>query len=166
MSGPEDPLARGGSPNLTIPYAEKALHTIGPIIIAPRHKTNTCRKKSWGIHFCANACGACIRTHANTGKLYLRDHFPHISQILEGIHFGANTCRACIRTRANTGKYSWRIIYVLVSCQGVHCTQKFSQKSSTYSTVHQTMFFHCCSSRSWGAQCHWTDLFTLHQVFF
>ena len=28
-------------------------------------------------------------------------------------------CRACIRTRANTGKYSWRIIYVLVSCQGV-----------------------------------------------
>ena len=37
-------------------------------------------------------------------KIFLRDHFPHISQILEGIHFGANTCRACIRTRANTGK--------------------------------------------------------------
>ena len=41
------------------------------------------------------------------------------SQILEEIHFGANRCRACIRTRANTGKKSWRIIYVLVSCQGV-----------------------------------------------
>ena len=37
-------------------------------------------------------------------KIFLRDHFPHISQILEGSHFGANTCRACIRTCANTGK--------------------------------------------------------------
>ena len=54
-------------------------------------------------------------------KIFLRDHFSHISQILEGLHFGANTCRACIRTRANTGKNSWRIIYVLVSCQGVLC---------------------------------------------
>ena len=36
-----------------------------------------------------------------------------------GINFGANTRGACIRTRANTGKYSWQIIYVLVSCQGV-----------------------------------------------
>ena len=44
----------------------------------------------------------------------MRDHFPHISQILEGLHFGANTCRA----GANTGKISWQIIYVLVSCQG------------------------------------------------
>ena len=52
-------------------------------------------------------------------ETFWRDHFPHISQILEGIHFGANTCRACIRTRTNTGKYSWRIIYALVSCQGV-----------------------------------------------
>ena len=52
-------------------------------------------------------------------KIFWRDHFPHISQILEGIHFGANTCRACIRTRANTGKHSWGTIYVLVSCQGV-----------------------------------------------
>ena len=52
-------------------------------------------------------------------KIFLRDHFPHISQILEGLHFCASTCCACIRTHANTGKYSWRIIYVLVSCQGV-----------------------------------------------
>ena len=42
-----------------------------------------------------------------------------MSQILEGNYFGAFTCHACIRTRANTGKYSWGIIYVLVSCQGV-----------------------------------------------
>ena len=52
-------------------------------------------------------------------NIFLRSHFLHISQILEGNYFGAYTCRACIRTRANTGKYSWRIIYVLVSCQGV-----------------------------------------------
>ena len=45
-------------------------------------------------------------------KILLRDHFLHISQILEGIRFGVNTCRACIRTGANTGKNSWRIIYV------------------------------------------------------
>ena len=59
-------------------------------------------------------------------KIFLRDHFPHISQILEGIHFGANTCRACIHTRANTGKYFWGIIYVLVSCQGVFSGNYFS----------------------------------------
>ena len=47
-------------------------------------------------------------------KIFLRDHFPHISQSLEGIHFRANACRACIHTRANTRKYSWRII----SCIG------------------------------------------------
>ena len=49
----------------------------------------------------------------------LRNHFPHICRLLGGIHLGANTCRACIRTPANTGKYFWRIIYVLVSCQGL-----------------------------------------------
>ena len=64
-------------------------------------------------------------------KIFLRDHFPHIGQILEGIHFGANTCRVCIRTRANTGKYSWRIIYVLVSCQGVWPPQKHTLKAET-----------------------------------
>ena len=56
---------------------------------------------------------------ARIQKILLRSHFLHISQILEGNYFGAYTCRACIRTRANTGKYSWGIIYVLVSCQGV-----------------------------------------------
>ena len=40
-------------------------------------------------------------------------------KIVLGINFGANTCGTCIHTRANTGEYSWRIIYVLVSCQGV-----------------------------------------------
>ena len=36
-----------------------------------RHKTNTCRKKILGeLIFCANTCGACIRTRANTGKYF------------------------------------------------------------------------------------------------
>ena len=52
-------------------------------------------------------------------KICLRNHFPHVSQILERIHFGPNTCRACIDARANTGFFSRQTIYVLVSCQGV-----------------------------------------------
>ena len=31
-----------------------------------------------------------------------------------------HTRRACTCTRVNTGKHSWRIIYVLASCQGVN----------------------------------------------
>ena len=46
-------------------------------------------------------------------------NLPYSNKIIEGNYFGTYTCRACIRTRANTGKYSWRIFYVLVSCQGV-----------------------------------------------
>ena len=52
-------------------------------------------------------------------KIFLRRYFPSILINSQGNSLGANTCRACIRTRANTGKYSWRIIYVFVSCQGV-----------------------------------------------
>ena len=74
--------------------------------------------KSWGIHFlCEYMRGLCSHSR-ECRKIFLRDHFPHISSFLDGLHFGANTCRACTRIRANTGKKSWRIIYVLVSCQG------------------------------------------------
>ena len=52
-------------------------------------------------------------------KIFLRDNFPHVSQIPEGIHSVQIYSRACIRSHANTGKYSWRIIHVLVSCQAV-----------------------------------------------
>ena len=34
-------------------------------------------KISWGINICANTCGACIRTPANTGK-YFEEVFPSI----------------------------------------------------------------------------------------
>ena len=51
-------------------------------------------------------------------KIFLRDHFSHISQIVEGIHFGANTCRACIRTRANAGKYSWQLFMYWFRARG------------------------------------------------
>ena len=47
-----------------------------------------------------------------------------------GTNFGASTCGTCIHTRANTGKYSWRIIYVLVSCQGVFVRNNFKVANS------------------------------------
>ena len=76
--------------------------------IPPRHKTNTCKIKFIWINFRANACRACIRKRANTGKYFWETLFrAFFGQILGGIHFGANTCRTCIRTRANisnTGK--------------------------------------------------------------
>ena len=36
--------------------------------IPPGTKPIHAAKTSWGINFCANTCGACIRTRANTGK--------------------------------------------------------------------------------------------------
>ena len=42
---------------------------------------------------------------AQVQKIVLRNHFPHLGEILGGIHFGANTCRACIRTFANTEQF-------------------------------------------------------------
>ena len=104
-------------------------------------------KNSWRINFCANTCGACSRVSANTGKYFkgiifeicIRTLAPALCidivpvfahpwcqyiKIFWGINFGANTCGTCIHTRANTGKYSWRIIHVLVSCQGVIRSQE------------------------------------------
>ena len=58
---------------------------------APSHSlalfTNSLRgKNSWGINFCANACGACIRTPANTGKYFWWGISRVFCQILKGIH--------------------------------------------------------------------------------
>ena len=36
---------------------------------------------------------------------------------------------------------------------------KFHEKSSTFSTVHQIEFFHCCNSGGWGAQDSWSHTF-------
>ena len=113
--------------------------------VPPGTKPIHAGKNSWGINFCANTCGACIRMSANTGNYFwgiifeicIRTLAPALcidivpvfahpwcqykkkKKIGGGIDFGANTCGTCIHTRANTGKYFWRIIYVLVSCQGV-----------------------------------------------
>ena len=76
-------------------------------------------------------------------KIFLRDHLQYICQNLEGIHFGSNTCRACVPTRANTGKKSWRIIYVLVSCQGVmRSTVQTSQSDKMWKDEHREMGLH------------------------
>ena len=76
-------------------------------------------KKSYRSYFRRAQIRWVIWRSSKYRKLFFRNHFPHISQIVERIHFGAYTWFSCIRTLANTGKYSWRIIYVLVSCQGV-----------------------------------------------
>ena len=68
----------------------------------PRHAGNICR----GIIF------ASIQENIFEER---------ICQILGGIHCGADTCRSCIRNCRNTGGNPWRIIDVLVSCQGVYC---------------------------------------------
>ena len=38
--------------------------------VLPSTKAIHAGNKSWGINFCANTCGACIRTRANTGKYF------------------------------------------------------------------------------------------------
>ena len=58
---------------------------------------------SWGTNFCANACGACMRTRATT-EIFLRNHSPQNSQIPEATRLGANACHACMPTCTNTGK--------------------------------------------------------------
>ena len=53
-------------------------------------------KNSWGINFCANTCGACIRMSANTGKYIWGIIFENMYS-----HFGPcplNWYSACIRT--------------------------------------------------------------------
>ena len=71
-------------------------------------------------------------------KIFWRHHFPHISEILAGLNVGANTCRACIRTRADTGKNSWRIIYVLVSCQGVCADGRHAKQGGEHAPMSST----------------------------
>ena len=54
--------------------------------IPPGTKPIHAGKKSWGINSCANTCGACIRTRANTGK-YFRGGISRVfCQILRGVH--------------------------------------------------------------------------------
>ena len=87
---------------------------------ASRHKTNTqyMQEKDLGELIFARIHAGPVFALARIQENILENNFPHIRQILERIHFGANTCRACTDTRANTENNSWRIIYVLVSCQG------------------------------------------------
>ena len=84
-----------------------------------RHKTNICRKKFSGNELLREYMRGLYSHSAEYRKIFLRNDFPHFLHILGGIHCGANTCRACICTRADTKINSWRIICVLVSCQGV-----------------------------------------------
>ena len=110
------------------------LLSVCQLAVTPRHKTNTCRKKIWGKKFFREYMRGLYSHSREYRKIFLRSHFLHITQILEGNYSGAYTCRACIRTRANTGKYSWGIIYVLVSCQGVIAKNGLTLNSLEWAT--------------------------------
>ena len=61
-------------------------------------------KDSWGINFCANTCGACIRTRANTGKSVWGTIFQIVCQVLEGfvsVRIHAAPVFATARTQEN-----------------------------------------------------------------
>ena len=45
------------------------LQNSGVATVTPGTKPIHAGEKSWGINFCTNACGACIRTCANTGNM-------------------------------------------------------------------------------------------------
>ena len=101
------------------------------------HKTNTFRINSWGVNLAWIHVGpvfALAQIQENKFKEFLLKYVFAHSQIC--IHtFALPVCMntvsvfthpdanamfgACIGTRANAGNKSWRIIYVLVSCQGV-----------------------------------------------
>ena len=140
-------------------------------------------KHSWGINFCANTCGACIRMSANAGKYFwgiifeicIRTLPPALCNDIAPV-FAHPWCKyikiffgelisvqihaaTCIHTWANTGKYFWRIIYVLVSCQGVSrtvrgtgATWRFSchrkRPSSCYGTLNS--WARGSAERIWG----------------
>ena len=63
--------------------------------------------KHFGVLVFARVCGACIRTRASAGKYFRGISFRIFCQNLSGIHL------------RRIQEISRRIIYVLVSCQGV-----------------------------------------------
>ena len=58
----------------------------GEPTVPPGTKPIHAGKNSWGINFCANTCGACIRTRAHTGKYFRGGISRVLCQILRGIH--------------------------------------------------------------------------------
>ena len=90
-------------------------------------------------------------------KIHLRDHFPHISQILEGIDFGANTCRACIHTRANTGRFPGELFmywFRARGCRPAVANQLGSHQLSMRNQPLEPQAFH--PGVMWMVCCRWT----------
>ena len=55
-------------------------------------------KKSWGINFCANTCGACIRTRANTGKYSWQ--IIYVLVLRQGLYFVEATKQSLCKTNS------------------------------------------------------------------
>ena len=76
------------------------------------------QENSWGIHVCANACGACIRTRANAGKYFRGIISCMLAKFWREFIFVRIHVAPVFAPVRIQEKY-WRIIYVLVSCRGV-----------------------------------------------
>ena len=83
-----------------------------------------------GFPYLRNPClrNPCFRNSHLRNPCFRNSHLRNFSRIQAPLNqtplrlppnFGANACGACIHTQANPRKYSWLIIYVLISCQGV-----------------------------------------------
>ena len=96
--------------------------------ILPRHKTNTCRKKNLGeFKFCAKCMRGLYLQSREYRKVLLRDRFRILAKFL----MNSYRCKYMSRLYSHLREYrknSWRIIYILVSCQGV----PFATKNITY----------------------------------
>ena len=86
-----------------------------------RHKTNTSRKRSWGINFCANTCGAC--TGANTGATCIRtemNSFKNLANMRKRIpqkYWGWKTSRLTPLPKRGFGPPSYGTFSTPLRCQ-------------------------------------------------
>ena len=65
------------------------LDRVSDCTLVPRHKTPIhAGKISWGINVCANTCGACIRTRANTEKYFRGIIFRILAKFLRELISG------------------------------------------------------------------------------
>ena len=98
----------------------------------------------------------CIRTFASS--MWIQWLYAHTLMPIGPIHkiyfwgvlFGASTCGACIRTQANKGNYSWRIVWVLVSCQRV-CNRSWRSHDNVKTQATRLVGY----MKYWRKRPHW-----------
>ena len=84
-----------------------------------QNQYNTCRKESWGINFCVNTCGACIRTRANTGNCFRGILFRIVAKLLREFISAVRIHVALVFAPTQTLEKIPGELFTLVLCQGV-----------------------------------------------